>query len=229
MPDSKQSARALIELGAKEYTNGDLDAFKRLVFEDDYTPQEAETGRPRKRQPPKEAALWKKAGAGGFARAFADLQLADLPGDGSTGSPQTREKLTPYQAFFCAWYGLYTKRGGRDFLKKAGLPHSLVECASFLGVSREALYRWQVAGWFKTLGAKAQMDTAFLQMLPDALERLRQNLFDDNGSVANQAIKMVLDANGGPATRIDVRGKDGEPLSAIPVQIVEIIRPGEDG
>jgi hypothetical protein len=73
------------------------------------------------------------------------------------------------------------------------------------------------------------MDTAFLQMLPDALERLRQNLFDDNGSVANQAIKMVLDANGGPATRIDVRGKDGEPLSAIPVQIVEIIRPGEDG
>lgn len=128
--------------------------------------------------------LWEKAHLVGFANIFADL-MEHGRGNG--------ENISPLQAFFCGWYSIYIRQGGRDLLKMVDLPTSVTGIAAYLNRERQTLYNWMAAEWFTELGVDSWVNRGLMEIIPDAVKRLHQNVLYGSGPTSNAAIKITFD------------------------------------
>lgn len=186
--------------------------------------EQAVTTFPRKAKPKK---LDQLAGDAGFGGVYADLRNADPP-------------LTPEQAFFVGWYMLY--RSNREVLKVTpGMPTTIKAMERFLGVSNTTLHTWKVK-YSRDLGLESWLDDKLVGMIPAAMNRLWQNMDHANGTISNQAIRILLDFHQGrkaakadPGSKPpahdpdqDINELSGEQLDAVTENLV-IAAAGEAG
>lgn len=162
------------------------------------------------------AELWDKANLAGFGDIFADLLNAE-------GLKANGHSIRPQQAFFCGWYSMYKRIGGKKLLAQVELPTTMTEVAGWLNRERQTLYGWMASDWFIGLGVDSWVTRGLVEIIPNALKRLNHNVVFGNGPVSNTAIKTVLDAH---------RGKQPEVQQAAQVNIFNgklVILPQQDG
>lgn len=133
----------------------------------------------------KSAELWDAAHEGGFASIFADMMTAQ----NGAGDP-----IPPEAAFFCGWYAVYKRTGGRRILEAAGLESTVTGIANWLNRSRTCVYKWMAADWFELNSFDAWVQAGLAGIIPDALNQLHKNVLSHDGRISNTAIKTTLSA-----------------------------------